>query len=180
MKLLKVFIEHQLMQLNNPFDYLYDSDKPIYKGVRVLVDFHGQKIIGFVSDVIDIDNSNNFPYQIKPILQLIDESPLINEELFELAYWMSKNTISPIISCLNAMLPPSLKPKSNFKNKVMVNYVNVVDYQIKEKYPAHTLYNFYRKSDAGGISDLYESIWYRLNDLANRNNNIKNKNYLER
>ena len=116
MKLLKVFIEHQLMQLNNPFDYLYDSDKPIYKGVRVLVDFHGQKIIGFVSDVIDIDNSNNFPYQIKPILQLIDDSPLINEELFELAYWMSKNTISPIISCLNAMLPPSLKPKSNFKN----------------------------------------------------------------
>ena len=51
---------------------------------------------------------------------------------------------------------------------------------IKEKYPAHTLYNFYMKSDAGGISDLYESIWYRLNDLANRNNNIKNKNYLER
>ena len=118
MKLLKVFIEHQLMQLNNPFDYLYDSDKPIYKGVRVLVDFHGQKIIGFVSDVIDIDNSNNFPYQIKPILQLIDESPLINEELFELAYWMSKNTISPIISCLNAMLPPSLKPKSNFNGKL--------------------------------------------------------------
>ena len=36
------------------------------------------------------------------------------------------------------------------------------------------------KSDAGGISDLYESIWYRLNDLANRNNNIKNKNNLER
>ena len=135
MKLLKVFIEHQLMQLNNPFDYLYDSDKPIYKGVRVLVDFHGQKIIGFVSDVIDIDNSNNFPYQIKPILQLIDDSPLINEELFELAYWMSKNTISPIISCLNAMLPPSLKPKSNFKNKVMVNYVNVVDHQLKENYP---------------------------------------------
>ena len=29
---------------------------------------------------------------------------------------------------------------------------------IKEKYPAHTLYNFYMKSDAGGISDLYESI----------------------
>lgn len=165
MKLLKVFIEHQLMQLNNPFDYLYDSDKPIYKGVRVLVDFHGQKIIGFVSDVIDIDNSNNFPYQIKPILQLIDESPLINEELFELAYWMSKNTISPIISCLNAMLPPSLKPKSNFKNKVMVNYVNVVDHQLKEIYPGLYLikdfkaivgqyrYNKYKKA---GLIEIVE------------------------
>ena len=58
--------------------------------------------------------------------------------------------------------------------------INEVKALIKEKYPAHTLYNFYMKSDAGGISDLYESIWYRLNDLANRNNNIKNKNYLER
>ena len=160
MKLLKVFIEHQLMQLNNPFDYLYDSDKPIYKGVRVLVDFHGQKIIGFVSDVIDIDNSNNFPYQIKPILQLIDESPLINEELFELAYWMSKNTISPIISCLNAMLPPSLKPKSNFKNKVMVNYVNVVDYQLKEKYPG-----LYLIKDFKAIVGQYKYNKYKKDGL---------------
>ena len=160
MKLLKVFIEHQLMQLNNPFDYLYDSDKPIYKGVRVLVDFHGQKIIGFVSDVIDIDNSNNFPYQIKPILQLIDDTPLINEELFELAYWMSKNTISPIISCLNAMLPPSLKPKSNFKNKVMVNYVNVVDHKLKEKYPG-----LYLIKDFKAIVGQYKYNKYKKDGL---------------
>ena len=51
---------------------------------------------------------------------------------------------------------------------------------IKEKYPAHTLYNFYMKSDAGGISDLYESIWYRLNDLASRNNINKNKDNFEK
>ena len=51
---------------------------------------------------------------------------------------------------------------------------------IKEKYPAHTLYNFYMKSEAGGISTLYESIWYRLNDLASRNNINKNKDNFER
>lgn len=45
---------------------------------------------------------------------------------------------------------------------------------LKEKYPAHTLYNFYMKTDAGSISDLYESIWYRLNDLVDRNN-LKNR-----
>ena len=50
----------------------------------------------------------------------------------------------------------------------------------KEKYPAHTLYNFYMKSDAGGINDLYESIWYRLNDLADRNNTNKTKDNFER
>ena len=50
---------------------------------------------------------------------------------------------------------------------------------LKEKYPAHTLYNFYMKTDAGGISDLYESIWYRLKDLVDRNN-LKNKDNIER
>ena len=50
---------------------------------------------------------------------------------------------------------------------------------LKEKYPAHTLYNFYMKTDAGGISDLYESIWYRLKDLVDRNN-LKNKGNIER
>ena len=58
--------------------------------------------------------------------------------------------------------------------------INEVKALIKEKYPAHTLYNFYMKSEAGGISDLYESIWYRLNDLASRNNINKNKDNFER
>ena len=52
--------------------------------------------------------------------------------------------------------------------------VNEVKALLKEKYPAHTLYNFYMKTDAGGISDLHETIWFRLNDLVDRNN-LKNK-----
>lgn len=57
--------------------------------------------------------------------------------------------------------------------------VDEVKALLKEKYPAHTLYNFYMKTDAGGISDLYESIWYRLKDLVDRNN-LKNKDNIER
>ena len=57
--------------------------------------------------------------------------------------------------------------------------INEVKALLKEKYPAHTLYNFYMKTDAGGISDLYESIWYRLKDLVDRNN-LKNKDNIER
>ena len=58
--------------------------------------------------------------------------------------------------------------------------INEVKALLKEKYPVHTLYNFYMKSDAGSISDLYEAVWYSLADLANRNDNNKNKNYVER
>ena len=37
---------------------------------------------------------------------------------------------------------------------------------LKEKYQVHTLYNYYMKTDAGSIEDLYESIWYSLSNLV--------------
>lgn len=40
---------------------------------------------------------------------------------------------------------------------------------LKENYPIHTLYNYYMKTDAGGINDLYDSIMYRLNELIENN-----------
>lgn len=40
---------------------------------------------------------------------------------------------------------------------------------LKEKYPVYTMYSFYQKTDAGGISDLYEAIWYDLSELISQN-----------
>ena len=54
---------------------------------------------------------------------------------------------------------------------------------MKEKYPVHTLYNFYMKTDDGGIGELYESIWYQLSLLHEKNNKnqqLKNNSNLER
>lgn len=48
---------------------------------------------------------------------------------------------------------------------------------LKEKYPVYTMYSFYQKTDAGGISDLYEAIWYDLSELISQNQeNRKSKN----
>ncbi len=44
---------------------------------------------------------------------------------------------------------------------------------LKEKYPVHTLYNFYQKTDAGSISDLFEAVWYQLSELESKNNTKK-------
>ncbi len=45
---------------------------------------------------------------------------------------------------------------------------------LKEKHPVHTLYNFYQKTDAGSISDLFEAIWYQLRELELQNNTKQN------
>lgn len=138
MKIVKVYIEHQLMQLNTTFDYFYAGEKEIVRGIRVVVTFHYQKIIGFVAEVLEITNLSSYEkevgFQLKEIIEIVDEKPLINDELYKLAHWMSKNTVSPIISCFNAMLPPSLKPRSNFKKNVCENYVEIIDEQLKKDF----------------------------------------------
>ena len=50
---------------------------------------------------------------------------------------------------------------------------NEVKYLLKEPYPARTLCNLYLKADVGGTTDLYESIWNRLNDLVEKKINKK-------
>lgn len=49
---------------------------------------------------------------------------------------------------------------------------------LKEKYPVHTLYYYYQKTDAGSISDLYEAIWYSLSENVSRNN-VKHHNKIQ-
>ncbi len=137
MKIVKVYIEHQTMQLNNTFDYFYDGSEDIVSGVRVTVPFHGQKVIGFVDEVIEIIDLEAYErkqgFELKGVIEVIDKEPLINEELRQLATWLSRMTVSPLISCLNAMLPPSLKPKSNFKKAVSQNRVRILDEQLKSE-----------------------------------------------
>ena len=61
--------------------------------------------------------------------------------------------------------------------------IDAVKALLKEDNPAYTLYNYYMKSECESYDDLYESIWYPLNDLVERNNaksNTKNKVDLER
>lgn len=138
MKIVKVYMEHPVMQLNTTFSYRYRQSQTIERGMRVKVDFHHQLIIGFVDEVQEIVDEEAYqaslPYQLKDIVEVIDQKALLNAELYELGLWMSKMTVSPIISCFTAMLPPSLKPSSSLKKAVKVKWVQITDPQIKEEY----------------------------------------------
>ena len=116
MRIAKVWIEHPVLQLDQVFSY--DAlQLPAEKGKRVSVDFNGRQIVGFVDAVTEVDDGqpetqvNGRP--LKPLLSVLDENALITPELFELAKWMAEDTLSPVISCFQAMLPSKLKPKSS-------------------------------------------------------------------
>ena len=118
MKLVYVYIERPIMELDRLFTYRCDGFS-LCRGVRVKVPFgnRNQSLIGFVDHVEEVNDSevHSLNYEIKAIEAVIDSEPLINEELFSLAAWMAKTCVAPMISCFQCMLPGKLKPKSSAK-----------------------------------------------------------------
>lgn len=74
--------------------------------MRVLVPFgKGNKTsVAFVYEIIDTIDAD---YEIKDILDIIDDRRLISEELIDLAFFMSKTYMSPIQASLKQVMPPT-------------------------------------------------------------------------
>lgn len=116
MKLIDVLIEHNI-KIDSCFTYLLDDQVNIQRGCRVYVPFNTQNIVGYVINIKSVDLSyeelcQKSKIKYKYIYKVIDEEPILNDELFNLAKYMEKEYVSPLIYCLQTILPPSYKPKS--------------------------------------------------------------------
>ena len=103
--LINVYIEHNSLKQT----FTYSCDSCVFKGCRVRVEFNNRTVIGFVEEVDVVSDLKN----IKPVIEVIDEKPLLNHELNLLADYMASEYISSKISCYKTMLPPALRPDSN-------------------------------------------------------------------
>jgi primosomal protein N' (replication factor Y) len=126
MKLVQVWIEHPVRQLDQPFTYL--SEEPIAPGTRVSVLFNGRRVIGFTESCQDTEWSpeeaeKNLGFRLQYIESVLDQESLITPELHDLALGMAQATLSPVISCFQAMLPGKIKPASSRKAVVMEDWV---------------------------------------------------------
>lgn len=121
MNLIHVYIEHNASAIDQTYTYQF-YDENIEIGMRVLVNFAHRNCVGFV-DSIERNSNQVFDYEIKSVLEVLDEEPILNEECIALAKVMAKTTISPVISCLQAMLPSKLKPKSSNQKIKMEKWV---------------------------------------------------------
>ena len=134
--ILYILVEQGVFALDKPFYYYFESNKEVKIGTRVAVDFNHRNVIGFVikTEVIDISIEEvKSKYKgIKPIIELIDEEPIVDKELFDVANFVSKRYVCPLISSLQAILPKSLKPANSFKNAAKPQYFSVLKY-VKDK-----------------------------------------------
>ena len=135
MQVVEVLIEYANRSLNRPFSYLYLGKDKLQKGVRVLVEFNHRDIVGYVVNVIETDKTpaqyeEESGYQLNEIVDVIDKSPLLNDELLWLLDEVSSYYIAPKISVLQVMLPPSLSPRrSSLKAPKIAydQYLQVID-----------------------------------------------------
>ena len=75
-----VQLELKNRKVDKPFTYdvPIDMQADISVGKRVLVPFGARKLEGFI---VAISHNHNSSLKLKPIIKIIDTSPIINEEL---------------------------------------------------------------------------------------------------
>lgn len=116
----EVLVEIKAKALDKTFTYHIPEGLNVLVGTRVLVPFGPRKLEGFV---LKLENKKP-DYDVKDIISIIDEKPIINEEMMELGKYISKKTLSPLISAYQTMLPKALKAKANLKvNKKYESYL---------------------------------------------------------
>lgn len=116
MKYCEIYIEERFLY-NQTLTYSCENES-VFFGSRVWVKVRSRRMIGFVARVYEADPMS-FDYKILPIEAVVDEKPVINEEMYRLAQHMSYTTVSPMIACLQAILPNKLRPKSTSKGAKM-------------------------------------------------------------
>jgi primosomal protein N' (replication factor Y) (superfamily II helicase) len=87
-----------------PFTYRMAPGVPVpERGVRVLVPFGGRRMIGAVAGAAKDAGGR----ELKEVLQVLDESPLVPPPLLDLAGWVADHYLAPPGECFRLVLPPA-------------------------------------------------------------------------
>lgn len=126
MKYAKVAVDAAVFTFDKEFDYIIppELEAAAQKGCRVTVPFGNgnKKRLGIIFDVTDYTEGK----RLKKIGEVLDEAPLLSDEMLELARWIKERTFCTLYEAAKAMLP------SGINHHMVVSYAVSGDYD-KEK-----------------------------------------------
>ncbi len=138
MLILDVLTQYGSQSLDRTFTYLYDGAKKVGPRFRVIINFNGRSAMGFVlassetgKSPEELEKENG--YSFKFIDDVIDEEPLLDDELMNLAKKVADYYLSPLMSVIQAMLPLSLSPKISSLKGPKVAYEKWVEILSKDE-----------------------------------------------
>ena len=137
MFILEVLVTNASLNVNRLYSYYSDYYVEPFK--RVSIFFAKGKTNGLVIEcnIIDSkeDKEKELGFKLIKIQGVIDEEPILSKRQYDLACWLSKTTVSPIVSCLNTMLPKALRTSKSIKKQRFIEYIkkNNIDYSFTKK-----------------------------------------------
>ena len=138
--IIEVLVEIKAWKNDRTFSYHVPSslEEKIEIGKRVLVPFQNRELEGFIVGIVD-----SIDYEVKDIIEVLDENPVLNKELLELGKYISKKTLCNLISAYQTMLPAALKAHKNKKvNKKYISFIVTNEYQTKLTIKQQEIYDY--------------------------------------
>ena len=126
-----VIIQYGNKAVDREFTYIVPdefSDK-IKIGHRVRVSFNNREIEGFV---LSLSDKYNGEYELNEIISLVDEEPILNEEMLYLGNEICNKTLCSRISAYQIMLPKALKASDKTNIGIKKNRYIVLNIGIEE------------------------------------------------
>ncbi len=101
-----------------------DLEATICPGYRVIVPLGKRKITGYVVSMMNESDRTD----LKPIYDLLDDSPALLPDLLTLAKWISEYYICPLGEVIKAMLPGGINPESRFLIRLLKDQQEIQKY----------------------------------------------------
>jgi primosomal protein N' (replication factor Y) len=88
--------------LDRTFTYAVREDQIPRRGARVIAPFRNEKLIGVVTAV---NSSAPADFEVRFLEAVLDDEPLLSDDLLALAEWMAQYYLAPLGEVLRGMLP---------------------------------------------------------------------------
>ena len=131
-----VELEHVFLEKKFTYNVPKNLQENIKIGMRVEVPFGYQILEAFVLNIKDKEEQD---IELKDIIRLVDDYPVLNEELLKLGTFIKNTTLSTLMSSYQVMLPKALKAKKkvnmNIKKDKYIRIneeINLEDYNFNE------------------------------------------------
>ena len=121
----EVLVEIKAVGVDKTFTYNIPTElkDKVKIGVKVIVPFGSQKLEGFVMGIKTIEDLD---YDVKNIIDVVNEEIILNEEMISIAKYISNKTLATLMSSFSTMLPKALKASHKTSiNKKYITYLKL-------------------------------------------------------
>ncbi|WP_410983880.1 primosomal protein N' [Bacillus cereus] len=130
MKFASVIVDVPARQTDRPFDYVIPKkwEDIVQTGMRVVVPFGPRKLQGFIieiKDSVDVESK-----KLKALHEILDVTPVLNEELLKIGFWLTDETLCYTISAFQVMLPTAIK--ATYKKRLQLHKPEEVAPEIRD------------------------------------------------